>query len=151
MGLSLNQENLGVRVGTLALAPSNPQPQAVIGASETATLKAGDFVKLTTSAGNRVMTVLKAGATDTVIGCVAYCPVKDAYVKGEYVALAQKGDQINLKATGSISAGDAVVIDATNGGVKAYADPAQGTTPDTKVGIAIVGGASGDVIKVELL
>lgn len=149
MGISLNQADMTTRVGTLALAPSNPQPQAQIGSGETGTLKAGDFVKLTTSV-NRMMIVVKASATDNVIGCIAYTPLKDAFVAGDMVSLAQAGDQINLKATGSITAGVAVVIDATNGGVKAYADPEEGETADTKVGVAINGGSSGDVIKVRL-
>lgn len=147
MGIALNQADLSKKVGTLALAPSNAQPQAKLGASQTG-LVAGTFVKASGTADG-LLEVVAGGATDVIIGCIAYSPLKASYSTGDMVALAKAGDVVNLLAKGSISANAEVVI--ATGGIVAYTAPEQGETAKTKVGVALSGASSGDIIKVQLL
>ena len=143
MALDLNVKNIQPIKG-LTVYEVAPSLHNVIVAN--GTLKAGDFVKLNASSTNiDAAEVVAAGATDAVFGIVKFTPVKNSFVAGDKVAIAQSGCVVWCEAAAAIAVGAELYHTAEN--KVTSTNPGSGT----KYGVALTCAANaGDLIQVQL-
>lgn len=135
--------------GAYAYMPNVPHTHNNIFYSSTATdtIKAGDFVKLSSTSTNTACPVVEACAvTDVPVGMVVYDCRLNGFKVGEKVALAKTGDIVWLVANGAITVGAKLqMVDGT-----VYVDDTA-TADNAYIGVAqTVATAQGDFVQVEL-
>lgn len=137
-------------VGMLDLPYNVNTVSCMVDASETATLRAGDPVKVVDSAGGVPKVVAISAESDSIFGFINFDIKSVGFEAGDPCEVSCAGNVMFLPATGAIARMGQVTYDlvqAGRGGVQASA----GNTGDTIVGYAYdKASASGDIIRVAL-
>ncbi len=135
--------------GDYAYMPNIPHTHNNIfySADADATIKAGDFVKLSATSSNTACPVVEAcEVTDVPYGMVVYDVRVNAYGVGDRVALAQSGDVVWLVANDAITVGAKLqMVDGT-----IFVDDTA-TEGNAFIGEALTAtSAQGDIVQVKL-
>jgi hypothetical protein len=114
--------------------------------STASTLASWVPVKLGTINGKNKTVIVCTGATDKVIGVT----VSDAVFASQAVDVAFQGSNVKLQCASAVTAGDAVVLDASTFTKIATATLASSGTAKTLIGFALESGDTDDFIEVTL-
>lgn len=136
----------GVRVGTTTLARNFNTFPAIIDASQSDAIFAGDPVKIVSTSTN-VLKIAKAGVGDVVFGFLRMNSLNQekGYTAGMDVEVAGMNAVMYMKASGSINAGANVNSITSASGVNTVETAG---ASKSVIGIALEKVASGDAVKV---
>lgn len=145
--LSPNQFVQAPYLGMTDLRFNTNTVAAQIDSTEAGSLIAGQAVKVVDSAGGIPKVIACSADSDEVFGFINYDVKSQAFVAGNKCELSQAGNVIYLQATGAISRGAQVTLDATTvGGVAQLV----GSSGDKIVGWAFDKAAGGALLRVKL-